>query len=253
MPYQIHELAALSGVTVRTLRYYDQIGLLTPVRSADNGYRLYETAQVDRLQQILFYRALGISLTRIAELLDTPDFDRASALEEHRSALLEQCRTLDLMIDNLTQTIQSIREGTIMNDKEKFEGLTQIIEQNNRTYGREVAEKYGEQALEETNRRLASMTRQQWEEQQALEQNIFSLLAQAMSIGDPCCEAAQQAADLHRRWLLYFWPAENYSAQAHRALAEGYVADERFTAYYDQRLGKGGTLFLKQAIDCYTR
>ena len=253
MSYRIHELAALSGVTVRTLRYYDQIGPLTPARSADNGYRLYETAQVDRLQQILFYRALGVPLIRIAALLDAPDFDRSSALEEHLSTLLEQRQALDRMIDNLTKTIQSIREGTIMNDKEKFEGLAQIIEQNNRTYGKEVAERYGKQTLEETNRRLASMTKQQWEEQQALEEKMFSLLAQAMKIGDPCCKAAQQAAELHHRWLLYFWPAKNYSAQAHRALAESYVADERFTAYYEKRLGTGAALFLKQAIDCYTR
>ena len=96
------------------------------------------------------------------------------------------------------------------------------------------------------------MSKSQWEEQQALEQKMFSLLRQAMQIGDPCCEQAIQAADLHRQWLLYFWPAENYSAQAHRALAEGYIADPRFTAYYDKRLGAGATLFLKQAIDAYT-
>ncbi len=252
MPYKIHELAALSGVTVRTLRYYDQIGLLCPARSADNGYRLYEAPQVDRLQQILFYRALGVSLEQIAVLLDAPDYDRTRTLEQHLTVLQKQREQLDLLIQNVTQTIRAIQEEIPMSDNQKFEGLKQLIEENNQTYGQEVIEKYGAKALEDTNRRLASMSKSQWEEQQALEQKMFSLLRQAMQIGDPCCEQAIQAADLHRQWLLYFWPAENYSAQAHRALAEGYIADPRFTAYYDKRLGAGATLFLKQAIDAYT-
>lgn len=188
MPYKIHELAALSGVTVRTLRYYDQIGLLRPARSADNGYRLYEAPQVDRLQQILFYRALGVSLEQIAVLLDAPDYDRTRTLEQHLTVLQKQRDQLDLLIQNVTQTIRAIQEEIPMSDNQKFEGLKQLIEENNQTYGQEVIEKYGAKALEDTNRRLASMSKSQWEEQQALEQKMFSLLRQAMQIGDSCCE-----------------------------------------------------------------
>ena len=87
MEYSIHELSHLSGVTTRTLRWYDQIGLLKPSRVAESGYRYYGGAEVDRLQQILFYRALGVELARIGAILDDPSFDRLDALRGHLAAL----------------------------------------------------------------------------------------------------------------------------------------------------------------------
>ena len=87
MEYSIQELARLSGVTTRTLRWYDQIGLLKPSRVAESGYRYYGKAEVDRLQDILYYRALGVELARIKECLDDPSFDRLAALRNHLAAL----------------------------------------------------------------------------------------------------------------------------------------------------------------------
>ena len=87
MEYSIQELSRLSGVTTRTLRWYDQIGLLKPSRVAESGYRYYGRAEVDRLQDILYYRALGVELARIKECLDDPSFDRLAALERHLAVL----------------------------------------------------------------------------------------------------------------------------------------------------------------------
>ena len=87
MEYSIQELSRLSGVTTRTLRWYDQIGLLKPSRVAESGYRYYGRAEVDRLQDILYYRALGVELARIKECLDDPSFDRLAALRNHLAAL----------------------------------------------------------------------------------------------------------------------------------------------------------------------
>ena len=87
MEYSIQELSRLSGVTTRALRWYDQIGLLKPGRVAENGYRYYGEAEVDRLQDILYYRALGVELAKIKECLDDPAFDRLTALRSHLSAL----------------------------------------------------------------------------------------------------------------------------------------------------------------------
>ena len=87
MEYSIQELAKLAGVTTRTLRWYDQIGLLKPGRVAESGYRYYGDAQVDRLQDILYYRALGVELAQIRECLDDPAFDRLAALRSHLAAL----------------------------------------------------------------------------------------------------------------------------------------------------------------------
>ena len=87
MEYSIHELSRLSGVTARTLRWYDQIGLLKPSRVEESGYRYDGGAEVDRLQDILYYRALGVELAQIKECLDDPSFDRLAALKRHLTAL----------------------------------------------------------------------------------------------------------------------------------------------------------------------
>ena len=90
MTYSIKELADLSGISTRALRYYDEIGLLTPKRDEKNLYRVYREEEVDRLQQILFYRELDVSLDEIQLLLSSPDFDRKSVLQEHLLALLRK-------------------------------------------------------------------------------------------------------------------------------------------------------------------
>ena len=254
MDYKVKELAELSGVSPRTLRYYDQIGLLKPEKNRENGYRLYQSKQVDRLQQILFYRRLGLSLENIKEILDAPDFDRQRSLEKHLSALLQQQEELGLLIKNVKQTLRSLKGEIIMSDKEKFEGFKrELIQQNNDRYGQEVADRYGREALEESNRKVAGMSPEQWQKQQDLSEEIFQLLAQAMEDGDPSCDAAQKAADLHRQWLCMFWKDGLYSKQAHRGMGEMYVADPRFTDYYDRRLGQGGARFLRDTIEIYTK
>ena len=254
MDYKIKELAELSGVSARTLRYYDQIGLLKPERQEDNGYRLYGEAQVDRLQQILFYRQLGMPLEEIRRTLDSADYDRSQALEAHLALLRQQQEELNAMIRNVEKTICSLKGECSMSDKEKFEGFKQeLIQKNNEQYGEEVIAKYGKENLDESNRKLSNMSEAQWQGQQELSERIFTLLAKAMEKQDPTCAEAMEAADCHRQWLCLFWKDGLYNKQAHRGMAEMYVADERFTAYYDSRLGEGGAAFLKEAIYHYTK
>ena len=107
MEYSIQELARLSGVTTRTLRWYDQIGLLRPGRVAESGYRYYGPAQVDRLQDILYYRAMGMELGRIRDCLDDPAFDRLAALRSHLTQLQAQQARLETLIRSVEQTIAS--------------------------------------------------------------------------------------------------------------------------------------------------
>ena len=254
MDYKIKELAELSGVSARTLRYYDQIGLLKPERQEDNGYRLYGEAQVDRLQQILFYRQLGMPLEEIRRTLDSADYDRSQALEAHLVLLRQQQEELNAVIRNVEKTICSLKGECSMSDKEKFEGFKQeLIRKNNEQYGEEVIAKYGKENLDESNRKLSNMSEAQWQGQQELSERIFALLAKAMEKQDPACAEAMEAADCHRQWLCLFWKDGLYNKQAHRGMAEMYVADERFTAYYDSRLGEGGAAFLKEAIYHYTK
>lgn len=253
MNYKVKELAELSGVSVRTLHWYDRIGLLTPQRE-ENGYRSYSTAQVDRLQEILFYRQMGIPLEEIKMLLSAPDYDRKKTLYGHLNSLRQQQEQLELLIRNVEKTLSALEGECVMSDKEKFEGFKQeLIAKNRQKYGAEVIEKYGEEALKDSEKKLSAMSEKQWNNQEELSEEIFRLLAVAMEKQDSSCEEALKAADLHRQWLCFFWKEGMYSAMMHRNMGEMYVADERFTEFYDKRLGKGGAEFLRDAIYNYTK
>ena len=123
MDYTVQQLARLSGVTARTIRYYDQIGLLKPKRISGAGHRIYGQQQLDTLQQILFYRELDFPLERIAEALAELGFDRQKALTQHRVALQARRDRLSLLIQTIDDTLKHQKEGTHMSDAQKFEGF----------------------------------------------------------------------------------------------------------------------------------
>ena len=143
MGYTVRQLARLAGISPRTIRYYDEIDLLKPARVSAAGYRLYGQAEVDRLQQILFYRALGLELKKIKRLLSAPSFDELAALKEHRTKLLAKRRQVELLIANVEKTI-ALKEGKItMTDQEKFEGFKEeLVAENEEKYGAEIRAKY---------------------------------------------------------------------------------------------------------------
>ena len=114
MEYTVQALAELSGVTPRTLRWYDRIGLLKPGRVGENGYRYYGPAQVDRLQDILYYRALGVPLDQIRASLDDPSFDRLAALRGHLAALEGERERLEGLIRSVKTTIRKQERSEIM-------------------------------------------------------------------------------------------------------------------------------------------
>ncbi|MFB3165411.1 MerR family transcriptional regulator [Neobacillus sp. 179-J 1A1 HS] len=250
MEYTIQKLASLAGVSTRTLRYYDEIGILKPARINSSGYRIYGQEEVNRLQQILFYRELGVGLDSIKEIVTAPTFDGAKALREHREKLLEKREQLDLLITNVDKTI-ALTEGRItMSNKEKFEGFKKkMVEDNEKKYGKEIRDKYGKENVEASNAKVMNMTEEQYQEVTALAEQIHTTLAEAFKIGDPAGELAQKAADLHKQWLTYYW--KDYSKEAHAGLAQMYVDDERFTAYYDKEQ-PGTAVFLRDAIHIYT-
>jgi DNA-binding transcriptional MerR regulator len=250
MEYTVQKLASLAGVSTRTLRYYDEIGILKPARINSSGYRIYGQAEVDRLQQILFYRELDVSLDRIKEIITNPTFNGAAALKDHREKLLEKKLQLELLIANVDKTI-ALTEGRMkMSNKEKFEGFKkQMIEENEQKYGSEIRKKYGNNQVDQSNARVMNMTQEQHDEVTALAENIIVTLAEAFKTGDPAGELAQKAAEMHKQWLGFYW--NKYSKEAHAGLAQMYVDDERFTAYYDKEQ-PGTAKFLRDAIYIYT-
>jgi DNA-binding transcriptional MerR regulator len=250
MEYTIQRLASLAGVSTRTLRYYDEIGILKPARINSSGYRIYGQEEVNRLQQILFYRELGVGLDSIKEIVTAPSFDEAKALREHREKLLEKREQLDLLIANVDKTIAFTERRITMSNKEKFEGFKKkMVEDNEKKHGIEIREKYGKDTVEASNAKVMNMTQEQYEEVTALAEQIHTTLAEAFKTGNPAGELAQKAADLHKQWLTYYW--KEYSKEAHAGLAQMYVDDERFTAYYDKEQ-PGSAVFLRDAIHIYT-
>lgn len=248
--YTVQELAGLSGVSTRTLHYYDEIGLLVPVRR-ENNYRSYGEAEVDRLQQILLYREIGVSLSDIKGILDDPAFDEKAALQTHLAGLKAQRERIAHLIESVENTLTAKERNKTMADTEKFTGFKRkLIEDNEKKYGAEIRGKYGDDAIDGSNAKLMGLTESQYQEMQALEVEALQLLHEAMRSGDPGCETAQKACDLHRQWLNFTWKEGTYSKEAHKGLAEMYVADERFKEYYDNEV-PGTAAFLRDALAIY--
>lgn len=245
--YSIQELSHLSGVTTRTLRWYDQIGLLKPSRVAESGYRYYSRVAVDRLQDILYYRALGVGLAQIKECLDDPSFDRLAALKRHLVTLEAEQQRLEQLIQSVRDTIGAEERKETMSDEKKFEAFKkQVIEQNEKTYGSEIRAKYGDTQVDEANAAVMNLTLEQYQEWSNLGREIQERLEDAVQAGlSPECEEGKEIAALHRRWLTL--TGTRYDPAKHRGIAELYIADERFTHYYDKRV-PGCACFLRDAV-----
>ena len=246
MEYTVKKLARLAGVSARTLRYYDQIGLLSPSRVSSSGYRIYGQAEVDKLQQILFYRELGIKLEEIKKIISDPDYDELSALEEYREELKCWQERLSLLIRTVEKTIEARKGMMTMSDNEKFEGLKkELLAENERKYGKEIREKYGEKTVKESNEKFMNLTPEEYKRMQELAEKINTMLEQAVREGaDPAGETGREIIALHKEWLGFTWT--EYSPEAHLGLTQMYVDDARFTAYYDQNV-PGCAAFLHKA------
>lgn len=252
MEYTIQQLSCLSGVTTRALRWYDKLGLLTPSGRTEGGYRRYGRLEVDRLQDILYYRALGVELARIKEILDDPSYDRLAVLRGHLSALEGERERIQGLIDSVKETIRTQERDEIMSDEKKFEAFKrQFVEEKERLYGAEAREKYGDAEVDASNAKVMGLTLEQYQEYERLSGEILEKLSAAVAAGaDPAGEAGKELTDLHRRWLTIM--GDKYDVQRHRGIAELYVQDGRFTSYYDKER-PGCAQFLRDAVLCWAK
>jgi DNA-binding transcriptional MerR regulator len=251
MEYTVLKLSKMAGVSTRTLRYYDEIGILKPAKINSSGYRIYSQREVDKLQQILFYRELGVALESVKDIITDASFDEVKALKEHHEKLLDKKNQLDILIANVEKSIAAKERSVIMSDKEKFEGFKKKLVSDNETkYGREIREKYGSDAVDKSNNKLKNMTQEEYDKVTELENMVMEALKAAYETGDPASEQAQKAADLHREWLSFYW--DSYTVGAHAGVAQMYVDDERFKAYYDKDQ-PGLAEFLRDAVLIYTK
>ena len=250
MAYKIKQRAELGGVGVRTVGYYDQIGLLKPAWVGKNGYRYYDTPQVDRLQQICLYRAMAMPLAMIQALLDRPATQRLAGLEQQYQRLQAERDHLDQLLSLVQTTIQTQREEPNMTDEAKFQTFKNAqLTTNEQQYGPELREKYDAATLKDANAQFANLTASEYQRMQAVERDLLAQLTVALGQNALSTSTATSIYQLHRQWLSFTWP--QYTAAMHRGLAAMYLADERFQNYYDQRVGAGATALLAQIITDY--
>ncbi len=247
MEYSIQELSHLAGVTTRTLRWYDKIDLLKPSRTTESGYRYYGPAEVDRLQDILFYRALGVDLAQIKECLDTPSFDRLAALHSHLAALEAEQQRIQELIRSVKDTIDAEERNETMSDEKKFEALKRnAVEQYEKCYEQEARTLYGNEEVEHSKKDIMGMTMEKYQQWTELDSEILHRLEQAIRTKlAPDTKEGKEIVELHRRWLMI--GGTQYNVAMHKSLACLYVTDNRFSQYYDKNVS-GCAEFLRDAI-----
>jgi len=238
----VKQLASLAGVTPRTLRYYDRIGLLKPEAVGANGYRRYGKESILRLQQILFYRELDLPLETIRDLVTRPDFDVVRALQAHRASLQERSKRLGTLIHTIDRTVDYLEGRITMRNEEFFEGWT---EEKQPEFEKEIREKYGEHAMDDVidwNSYSKEKKAQIIAEGEANMQSMAFLMYLP-----PDSPEVQEAVARWHQHLKYFYDP---SIERMRGLGQMYIDDPRFKTMYE-KVRKGLALFMKQAIDVY--
>ena len=241
--YTVKQLAELAGVSIRTLRYYDKIGLLKPAYRTESGYRHYKRAELLKLQQILFYKELGVSLKEIQQILSDPEFDLIQALQTHKQKLLEVQQQYEQLLKTIDKTIDELQKKKIMKDEEIYEGFDPKKIQAMRE---EVIDRWGKEELEASENKIRKMGKEQWKDVKEQEKVINQDLAKVMGL--PVDDyAVQLLVQQHHQYLNQFYEVKE---ERYRGLAGMYVSDERFKQHYDQ-YSEGLAEFLKAAILVY--
>ncbi len=252
MEYTINKISKITGISSRTLRYYEELDLLKPLRISSSKYRIYGQKEIDRLQLILFYKEFEIPLLKIKQILDAEDFDEMLALEEHRNNLQLKLQKYNKLICTLDKTIMSRKENKKMKDIDKFEGFKDsLISENDKVFGNEVREKFGSDALEYSNKKIKNMSKDEYDDVENLRKKVDSTFRRAFEIGDHKSDLAMEACELHKNWIMFYW--KEYSKDAHLGLAKMYTEDERFTAYYDKNVAIGSAKFIYEAMKVYVK
>ena len=239
----VKQLSKLAGVTPRTLHHYDEIGLLKPSRVGENGYRYYGEESLLRLQQILFYRELGIPLEDIKKIIGRRDFDVLGALGSHKDALKKQVTRLNRLIQTVDNTINHLKGNTIMSEKSYFEGFS---EEEQEKYAQEAEELYDAESVRESNRKWKTYSAAKKEAIMAEGKAVYTDLIAAMPKGAASADV-QAIVERWRRHLEYFWTP---NLDQLIGLANGYNDDPRFKANFD-KMHPGLAEFMRAAVSVY--
>ncbi|MFD3929012.1 MerR family transcriptional regulator [Streptomyces sp. NPDC058614] len=230
MSYPVGQVAGFAGVTVRTLHHYDEIGLLAPSGRSHAGHRRYSDADLDRLQQILFYRELGFPLDEVAALLDDPEADPRAHLRRQHELLTARIEKLQEMAAAVEHAMEARRMGINLTPEEKFEVFG---DKDPEAHAEEAERRWGgTEAYAESQRRAARYTKDDWKRMQAEVASWGERYDALMEAGEPPTgERAMDMAEEHRQHITKWFYACSY--EIHQGLGDMYVSDERFKEFYD--------------------
>lgn len=240
----VGSVARLAGVTVRTLHHYDEIGLVVPAGRTDSGYRTYGAAEIERLQEVLFFRELGFSLETIREIVGRPDYERETALLQQRQMLEARAEHLFALIDAVDRAIAAERTGATMSNEDMLEVFGDFDPSE---YEEEAKQRWGEtDAYRQSAQRTARYTKDDWLALQAEADEINQGLIELMAAGTPADDpAAMDLAEAHRLHISKWF--YDCSKEMHAGLGQMYVADVRFKENID-KAGDGLAEYLSAAI-----
>lgn len=251
--YSITEIAKLSGVSTRTLRYYDSIGLLKPANVNENGYRMYTQKEIDLLQQILFYKQFDLPLEEIKQLLSTDSDVIIDSLSNQFEKLNQQKTQLEHLITTLEKTINYYKGEENMTNAEKFDVFKQqSLKENKELYGEELDKIYDLKTIEQFDNHWMALTEDAYLSMKQAENKLFDALnsLEKEQISDVSHALAREAFDAHKNWLQLASPY--YSTEYHKQMLDMYLADERFTNYYTEHISKNSLVLLKEIVYYYT-
>jgi Predicted transcriptional regulators len=242
MKLSISQTAKISGVSVRTLHYYDEIGLLSPSEVSETGYRYYDDLALERLQQILFYRELDFPLKEIMDIMNASNYKKEEALQKQKELLLLKRKRLD----NLIQLLESNLKGVDTMSFKEFD--MDEINQFKEKYAEEVKEKWGNtSAYQESNEKTKNYSKEDWNK--ALNKSDQIMKEFAKQVGkDPAEEEVQK---LVSEWKAFITEAYyNCTDEILAGLGQMYLADQRFKDNID-KFGAGTAELMSKAIAVY--
>jgi DNA-binding transcriptional MerR regulator len=241
----VRQVAKAAGVSVRTLHHYDAIGLLKPAEIGANGYRYYGKAELLRLQQILFYRELGLPLVEIGAILDDPAFDPVAALRGHRKALEDRIAQSRDLIRTIDRTIESLEKDEEMEDNDLYAGITP---ETRARWESEAENFWGAEALRAAQEKARSFSKEKVAE---IKREMVEIRADFTRLfregADPGSEAAQAVTARHYAWVSNSWTPD---AESFRGLGRFYVEHPEFRETYEDEL-PGCPDFIAEAMSIY--
>jgi DNA-binding transcriptional MerR regulator len=248
--YTVRQVAKLSGVSVRALHHYDDVGLLKPAWVGENGYRYYGRNELLRLQQILFHRELGFPLEEIRQVLDAPGFDRVAALKRHRDRLEAEADRYRALMATIDETLAALQGAATMDDEAMYRGFDPQKQAEHEAW---LVDRLGEgvkPAIAEARGRFAAMTRREFDGLTAEVEAIEAELAAAMAQGLPADSAAVLAlVRRHHAWVGRSWNVAP-TAERYLGLAAIYADHPDFRARYEGRAA-GLTEYLGEAMRAF--